>query len=413
MWNLLEKRIALNDLDKYTWTDVSQLGESGSLNDIELKESTYFTCLKILSESIAKCPLVLKQETEKGEIVAKKHYLYEKLRLRPNPYMSSIDFLKAVVGTYKHEGVAGIFIDRDKKTGMINELYPATIEKMTIDDVGLIESSKENKILVEFNVCGEKRECLYKNIIILKDFTLDGINTKPTRELLKQNINTNVKSGNYLNQLFDNGLTNKLVVQMVSDIKEEKEVKKIQDKFNRLYSTNGRVFTVPAGFNLQPLNLSLADAQFEQIKRMSIQQIASSFGIKMSQLGDLKDTNNNSLEQQNISFLVDTLLVIFQAIEQEMDYKLLTDKDRKKGYKIRFNTNVMLRTDAKTQAEILTTYLRHGTYTINDTREILGKENIEGADDILVASGTYKLADLSAITLSKKGGDNSGQEQGI
>lgn len=408
MWNLLEERIALKDLDKYTWTDVSMLGQSGNLNDIELKESTYFTCLKIISESIAKCPLILKRETETGEKVAKEHYLYEKLRLRPNPYMSSIDFLKAVVATYKHEGVSGIYIVRDKN-GKIKDLYPAVIEKMIIDDVGLIKSSKKNKILVEFNICGEKGKCFYKDIIILKDFTLDGINTKATKDLLKQNINTNIKSGNYLNSLFDNGLTNKLVVQMVSDIKEEKEVKKIQEKFNRLYSSNGRIFTVPAGFNLQPLNLSLADAQFEQIKRMSIQQIASSFGIKMSQLGDLKDTNNNSLEQQNISFLVDTLLIIFESIEQEMDYKLLTEKERLQGYKIRFNTNVMLRTDAKTQAEILTSYLRHGTYTINDTRKILGLESIEGASEILVASGTYKLKDLSAITL-KKGGDNGGKE---
>ncbi len=70
----------------------------------------------------------------------------------------------------------------------------------------------------------------------------------------------------------------------------------------KLYSKGKRIFTVPAGFNVQPVNLSLADAQYEQIRRMSISQIAALFGIKMYQLNDLKDTNNNSLEQQQLSF---------------------------------------------------------------------------------------------------------------
>lgn len=88
----------------------------------------------------------------------------------------------------------------------------------------------------------------------------------------------------YLNTLFDNGLTNKMVIQLTSDIRDEKELKKIQEKFGKLYSKGKRIFTVPAGFNVQPVNLSLADAQYEQIRRMSISQIAALFGIKMYQL---------------------------------------------------------------------------------------------------------------------------------
>ena len=40
------------------------------------------------------------------------------------------------------------------------------------------------------------------------------------------------------------------MVQLTSDIKEEKELKKVQNKFNKIFSNNGRVFTVPAGYNV-------------------------------------------------------------------------------------------------------------------------------------------------------------------
>ena len=55
-----------------------------------MKEATYFTCIKKLSEAVAKTPLYLTQDTETGERRAKEHPLYELLSLRPNPYMTAV-----------------------------------------------------------------------------------------------------------------------------------------------------------------------------------------------------------------------------------------------------------------------------------------------------------------------------------
>lgn len=388
---LEQRSIKPSELNNYTWTSIS--GGSNYTSEEGLRCSTYLSCLRILSESIAKCHLEIKQDTDKGEIVAKKHPLYELLRLRPNDYMSSIDMLKAFVTLYKHHGVAGIFIDRDNR-GKIKALYPASIEEITIDDIGLIDSSMDNKVWVDFNVCGISSGCLYKDIIILKDNTLDGMNTRATRELLRNTLDTNIKAENYLGSLFDNGLTNKLAINMVSDIQDEKELEKLHAKFKRIFSNNGRIFTIPAGFKVEPINLSLADAQFEQIKKMSVREIANALGVPMSKLGDLSDTNNNSLEESNISFFRDTLHIIFAAIEQEMDFKLLTETERAKGYKIRFNTNVMLRCTPQEQADMICKYMDKGVYTINDARELLGLTKIDNpnADEPMITSGYMSLS---------------------
>lgn len=363
--------------DVNDWKDIYTF-ENGYDNtpfSSDMKESTYFSCIKIISESIAKCSIQVKQETEKGERTAKEHYLFDMLRLRPNSYSNAVDVFKAFVAISKHEGISGLYIDR--KGSKVVGLYPVKITSITVDDAGLIKSVKNNKILYDWQgVNGETGSCFDKDIIILRDFTVDGINAKANRHILKESLDTSIKSQNYLNTLFSNGLTNKIVVQMTSDVREEKELKKIQEKFSRIYSNHNRIFTVPAGYNVNSLNLSLSDAQFSELRAMSKKDIAGSFGVPLSKLGEMVE-NAKSDEQDNLSFLTDTLLVIFTAIEQEMDWKLLTTSDRNKGYKIRFNTNVMLRMDSLTQANVISTYVKNGVYSLNTAKEILGIEKLD------------------------------------
>ena len=364
-----------------------------------MREITYFTCIKKIAEAVAKTPLYLVQDTETGIRRATEDPLNELLSLRPNPYMTAVDFWKAIEATRQHDGRSAAVKQYGKK-GELLALYPCTIEGMTIDDAGLLKSKLRNKILIEYRVTGSSTTDygFYEDLLIFKGFTMDGINTKPVRELVKSTIDGQIKAQNYLNNLYDNGLTNKMVVQLTSDIKDEKELGKIQAKFGRLYSKGKRIFTVPAGFSVQPVNLSLADAQYEQIRRMSISQIAALFGVKMHQLNDLKDTNNNSLEQQQLNFLVDTLLILYESIEQEVTWSALTKEKREKGYKALFNTNVILRTDAKTQQEILCGYTTAGIYKPNESRLELQRETVPEGNDLVVNAGVLKLKDLGKNT---------------
>ncbi len=409
IFNRLMERREVETTNVNDWKNVYSFENGYDITpfEAEMKEITYFSCIKIIAESIAKCTLQVKKETEKGDVLAKDHYLYDKLRLRPNDYMNAIDCYKTFVALEKHNGWSGLFIDR--QGSKIKGLYPVKITDVTIDDSGLIKSSKNNKILWDFQgVNGEYGSCFDKEIIILRDFSLDGIKAKSNRSILKESLDSSLKSQGYLNKLFTNGLTNKIVVQLTSDIKEEKELKKIQGKFDRVYSNNGKIFTVPAGYNIQPLNLSLTDAQYTELRKLSKEEIASSFLVPLSKLGIMRDTAVSE-EQDNIKFLTDCLLIIFEQIEQEMDWKLLTPTERAKGYKIRFNVNVLLRTDSKTQAEVISTYVKDGVYDLDYARDLLGTQKIGGNLIITLPSGQILLKDLldgNVSYLKKKAGGN-------
>ncbi|MDU2156558.1 phage portal protein [Clostridium sp.] len=380
---LFEKR-SLTGGNPFDWTAWIK----GEDDEFTGNDSTYSKCINLYAENIAKLPIITKIKTKKGDEDADSFYLYEKLRLRPNDSMNAFECIKALIVMSKHYGSAGLYIDYDKK-GLVKGLYPVRINQFTVDNAGLIKSTKENKVLVDFT-CGDvSGSCFEKDIIILRDNSINGIDFRKTRSYIKDSIDTNIKAQKYQSQLFSNGLTNKIVVQLTSDIKDEKELRRVQSKFDKMYSNNGRVFTVPAGYNVSAMNLSLADSQFAELKIIGKKDISSAIGVPYSLI-----EKGTLTEEETIAFLSNAIIPVITVLEQEMDWKLLSDEDRKSGYKIRFNVNAMLRTSPEKQSVILDRYVKDGIYTMNDAKRILGVPLVEGGDIVTLPSGQITLDNL-------------------
>lgn len=411
IFDILERR-DVTPIDINDWTTVysTESGYEGVYSK-SLEESDYFKCIKIISSSVAKVPLLIKQSTKDGEIVVKKHPLYNLLKNRPNPYMSAVDFFKAMEATRQHNGESACLIIRNNKN-MITGLYPITIVEILIDDSGLCKTKKViNPILVTYT-CGkdgQQYNARYEDILHFKGFTLDGMTSMSVRKRLRKVLETAISAKDYQKDLFSNGLTNKAVVQLTSDIKEEKELKKTQDKFNRLYSAKGRIITVPAGYSVTPLNLSLTDAEFSVLRKMSTTDIFTAFGVPLYLSGDLTSYNNNSMEQAALSFLNDTLQILFTSIEQEVDYKLLTESEKQQGYYAEFDTTALYKVDSKTLSEILVNQVQNAILKPNEARRKLGYENDVNGDELLMHSGMMPLSSVLNTNTNAIGGDNSGQ----
>ena len=115
------------------------------------------------------------------------------------------------------------------------------------------------------------------------------------------------------------------------------------------------------------------------------------------------------------SFYNNTVNTYLVQLEQEMNYKLLSENERLRGYKIRFNVSAVLKTSLEKQKNILIDYVKNGVYTINDVRDILGVQRVEGGDILLYPSGQITLENLikgqatwqkDNINSDVKGGDN-------
>ena len=162
---------------------------------------------------------------------------------------------------------------------------------------------------------------------------------------------------------------------------------------------------MPAGFNISPLNLSLVDSQFAELKIDGKKDIANMIGVPYSLI-----EKGVLTQEENIAFLTNVISPIIAQLEQELNYKLLTNSQIKQGYKIRFNVNTMLRVNPKQQQEILCEYVKNGIYTTNNAREILGFNKIEGADILTYPSGQVTLENIISGEASwLKGGEKNGK----
>jgi HK97 family phage portal protein len=161
---------------------------------------------------------------------------------------------------------------------------------------------------------------------------------------------------------------------------------------------------MPIGFQLQPIKMSLVEAQFSELRKYTALQIAAAFGIKPNQLNDYDKSSYSNSETQQLSFLIDTMLYRLTQYEQELNYKCLSKKEIEENYFFKFNEKVLLRTDFKTQMDSLRVGVNNGIYTPNEARELLDRPSMEGGD-ILMCNGNY--IPVTSVQ-NKEGGDNGG-----
>ncbi|MDE6730070.1 MAG: phage portal protein [Oscillospiraceae bacterium] len=392
-WNILTNKNYKRTAEYNQLLDF--LGISKDLNDSELKEATYFGCMKVLSECMGKLPLKVMQHTEKtGTLSKKEHRFYRVLLKRPNPYMTASTFWGLLELWRNHYGNAYAFIDQ--RIPECPQLYPLDPTEVTIyfDDAKLLADVPDvyyNYTHGTCNIVLKSQEVLhFKNFM-----TRDGITGIPTRDMIGGIIEGAVKSQNVQNNLYQSGMTAKAVLQYTGSLNDD-NVKALKDGITAYASgsggtNSGGIIPIPLGFTLTPLNIKLTDSQFLELKQYSALQIASAFGIKPDQIGDYTKSSYANSESQQISFLVDTMLFIIKQYEEEIEEKLLTENEIQKGYTVKFNTRVLMRVDQFTQINSISTAISNFLYMPNEGREFLDMSSVDGGNQLIGNGGTIPL----------------------
>jgi HK97 family phage portal protein len=234
--------------------------------------------------------------------------------------------------------------------------------------------------------------------------SFDGLTGAAVQDILRATITGGLESQNFMNNLYEGGLTARAVLQYTGDLDEKMKKKLIKtlEGYANGVTNAGKFIPIPVGMKLEPLSIKLTDSQFFELKKYSALQIAGAFGIKPNQINDYEKSSYSNSEMQNITFYIDTALYILKQYEEELNYKLLEPSEQAEGKHYKFNENVILRTDAKSQAEILTQYVQNGIYTPNEARSFMNKASMDGGDDLICNGNYIKVADIG-----KEEGENA------
>lgn len=390
-----------------------------SLSADKAKEATFYACLRILTDNVSKLPLKLYQEKDNGTAKASDHYLYDLLKLRPNQYMSSSSFWKAVEFNRLYFGHSVVYIDTvkvGKNAGKIKALYPLDMSNVEIwiDDKGII--SNDNAVWYIYRKNNMEYKFKHEQVLHFMGLTADGITGMSVTEYLRTLIENAQAGQSYVNNYFKNGLFAKGILTYTSLIKEEDE-RRMKERFERMANgvkNAGSILPVPIGFDFKNINNSMVDSQFLELNQLTMQQIAAAFGVKMHQINALDRATHSNVAEQQREFYIDTLQPILVMYEQELSWKLLMTKERNQGYFFKFNIDSILRSSPKERAEYLKVMVDSGIMSRNEARqkEDLARIDDPNADKLIINNGSAIPIDLLGIQYIKnkpsiEGGDNN------
>ena len=376
-----------NEREKETSGEIYEFLKGGNISaGKDLSEITYFTCLKVLSESIGKLSINLK-DSDNNRIYA--HDSLQMLKVRPNKFMTPTTFKALIEYHRNHSGNAYAYLQYEKN-GKLEGIYPLESRNMQIliDNADIFQ--RGNKMYYRYLAPKTGKTYIFEDKEILHfkgGLSEDGLVGKSVRETLASTLKGVKVSQQYLNNLYEKGLT-------------------VNELANFATGNDSRgIIPIPLGMDLVPLDLKLTDSQFYELKKFTSLQIAAAFGVKPNHLNNYDKSSYANSEMQNLTFYIDTLLFILNQYEEEFNYKMLTEEERKKGLRFEFNVASILRGDLKTQAESITKYVTGSIYTINEARTYAGLPKVEDGEKILVNGSYVELKNVGNAYL--KGGENN------
>ena len=365
-------------------------GGFGGWNEFgpSMSEPTYYTCLKVLSEAIGKIPIHVRNA--KNEIV--KNATEKLLTVRPNDAMSPSMLWTYVEFCRNHYGNGYVYCNWSNTTGelkSITALDPRCV-RIWVDDVS-------DDILQKFyytytTFTGNTYILASEDVVHVKNWHLDDQTRQlgvPVRDTLFGMVTAAQAGQQTQNDLYKNGMILGGVLNYVGDLSQEKQellleqVKKI--------GTKNRILPLPKDWELKTLNLSMVDAQFVEGRKMNALQIAAAFGVGPNQLNDYSKGSYANATAQQLSFLTNTLMAISKFYEDELTYKLLSDKDIEAGLRIDFDTEAILQSTPDVLTDILVKTVQGSIMTINEARQKFGLPPIDGGDKLMTMPGASTL----------------------
>jgi HK97 family phage portal protein len=355
--------------------------------------SSVFTCVRILSDTIAQLPCKLMEQTGSTKLPATDNSLYSLMLFAPNMNMTAYDFWKYNASCLLYKGFYLSYVIR----GFGNEI----IEMIAIqpDSVSKIEKRKDGRLTFTINVKvnGQSQPkiliggidchyCFYS--------TSDGVQPISPISENKRTIGLAATAELHGEKVFKNDATPPLVIHSPGEITQAAAIRLA--KSWRDGSTGGN-YGVPrvleGGYTIEKLSMSNEDAQYLQTREFQSEQIAGIFGVPPHMLGSTKQAKGWSTMEQLMNELVSLgVNPLVRRIEQSIRRDLIDKRFWIGNVSLyaNFGTNALLRGDTKTRSEFYQKMQQLGALNSNEVRsfEDLNPRTDDSADKYWEPAGS-------------------------
>lgn len=340
--------------------------------------SAVYSCVRILSETVASLPLHVYEYTDLGSTKAIKHPLYRILHDEPNLEMTSYIFRETLMTHLLLWGNAYAQIVRNGK-GEVLGLYPLMPDRMKVD------RDSNGKIIYEYRTNNKIYILESIDVLHIPGLGFDGLVGYSPIAMAKNAIGMSIAAEEYGATFFSNGATPSGILEHPGTVKNPEAMRESWSKgFSG--SNSHKVAILEEGMKYTPISISPNEAQFLETRKFQITEIARIFRIPPHMVGDLEKSSFSNIEQQSLEFVKYTLDPWVIRWEQAIQRSLFNKEDKKK-YFVKFNVEGLLRGDYQSRMEGYAIARQNGWMSANDIRKLEDLDTIpesEGGDLYLV-----------------------------
>lgn len=345
--------------------------------DAAMKVATVYSCVRIIAEDVGTLPMHVKMRTDNGERKTLYTHPVAKVMARPNPFMSGIDFRRAMIASLELHGNAyAIIRERD------NRGYPTRIDFADATQVTPIVGETD----VFYSYADEEMLIPSRDMIHLKGYAPDGIEGKSPIKLHRDTIENSINATKFSKKLYKNDLRATTVFSLEGELSKEaydRTKGQLVDMYKKAMGRSDVPLVLEGGTKVNSLTITPEDAQFIATKLQNIDEIAAIFRVPPHKVGDWTRGTYSNNTQANLEYFTDCIRPLLEMIEEELSRKLFLESEQLSHY-IDINFKGLLRTDTKTQIENYRTLFNIGVYSANDIRAMEDLAPYEGGDRYFV-----------------------------
>ncbi len=341
----------------------------------------------------ARLPLFIKRQLPKGgQDKQENHWAYGLFLTRPNGYQTADVFKQQIAGhaILWGNGRAAICNPGTPNAEIIPLLPDRTVTVM-LDGVK-VHITKPDKAdrLPLFKSIMKDREgtvmLMDSEVLHIQGFGFDGVEGLSLVGQMQRTLGIPTEQESHAYNQTKKGFVAKMIVEAPPGmLTKEADAKEWIDGFNKANSSadnTGRAALLRNGMKATALSMSNNDSQFLEQRRFSRQDIVLMLGLD-GMPGDGDSHSYNSKVMESLNYLDTGLAPWLCKLEMQVDDKILSASERRRGFFSMFDLSELLRTDPKTQAEIHSLRLASRVFNANECREELGRNPYVGGDEYI------------------------------
>lgn len=371
-----------------------------------LTSSAVFACIRCISETIGSLPRHIVDKSVDGKrINVSDHPSLDILTREANPFTTSMSFFETVQAHAMSYGNGYAELEMEKNGGRVIRAWILPPNRVSPKLVELENGSLDLRYIVTLPD-GTQGILPRERVLHIPGIGFDGITGYPVVEYAAKAIGLGQAIEGFSSTYFSQGenLTGYVSVPAGMEPEAIKNLRRTMIEYNSGLENRHRDKFLLEGVQFTPASKSPDDSQLLESRTFQIQDVARFFRIPLHKIQEYSKASYNSMEQLQDEFRTDTIVPWSVRWEQELNRKFFIDP-KDKNYRIKFNTNALMRGDSTARSAFYRTMVSFGLMTINEIRALEDLSSMEGGDELLVPLNMTKLNELLLNNGNSEGGN--------